>query len=113
MAMTGNGPAILRRPASRKDVSHVSQTALLPGRARAGRPDGTYAPVRRPALRAQAAQGLQAAPALRLSAATFKAEVEQAAGQIAAILAANNRSAPSKPVAAALERARREQEEKT
>ena len=44
--------------------------------------------------------------ALRLSAATFKAEVEQAAGQIAAILAANNRSAPSKPVAAALERAR-------
>ena len=51
--------------------------------------------------------------ALRLSAATFRAEVEQAAGQIAAILAANNRSAPSKPVAAALERARREQEEKT
>ena len=48
--------------------------------------------------------------ALRLSAATFKAEVEQAAGQIAAILAANNRSAPSKPVAAALERARQARE---
>ena len=49
--------------------------------------------------------------ALRLSAATFRAEVEQAAGQIAAILAANNRSDPSKPVAAALERARKEREQ--
>ena len=39
-------------------------------------------------------------------------EVEQAAGQISAILAANNRSAPSQPVAAALERARRRQEDK-
>ena len=50
--------------------------------------------------------------ALRLSASAFKAEVEQAAGQISAILAANNRSAPSQPVAAALERARRRQEDK-
>ena len=50
--------------------------------------------------------------ALRLSASAFKAEVEQAAGQISAILAANNRSATSQPVAAALERARRRQEDK-
>ena len=50
--------------------------------------------------------------ALRLSASAFKAEVEQATGQISAILAANNRSAPSQPVAAALERARRRQEDK-
>ena len=50
--------------------------------------------------------------ALRLSASAFKAEVEQAAGQISAILAVNNRSAPSQPVAAALERARRRQEDK-
>ena len=50
--------------------------------------------------------------ALRLSASAFKTEVEQVAGQISAILAANNRSAPSQPVAAALERARRRQEDK-
>ena len=48
--------------------------------------------------------------ALRLSASTFKAEVEGAAGQIAAILKANNRAAPSKAVAAALEKAKRKQE---
>ena len=49
--------------------------------------------------------------ALRLSASAFKAEVEQTAGQIAAILRAVNRAAPSQPVAAALERARKRQEE--
>ena len=44
--------------------------------------------------------------ALRLSAATFKAEVEQVGGQIAAILARNNsRPSPSRPVAAALKKA--------
>ncbi len=43
--------------------------------------------------------------ALRLSATTFKAEVEQVGGQIAAILARNNRSTPSRPVAAALKKA--------
>ena len=48
--------------------------------------------------------------ALRLSASTFKAEVEQVTGQIAAILRANNRAAPSKAVAAALEKAKRKQE---
>ena len=48
--------------------------------------------------------------ALRLSASTFKAEVEAAAGQISAILRANNRPAPSKAVAAALEKAKRKQE---
>ena len=48
--------------------------------------------------------------ALRLSASTFKAEVEQVTGQIAAILKANNRAAPSKAVAAALEKAKRKQE---
>ena len=47
--------------------------------------------------------------ALRLSASTFRAEVEQVTGQIAAILRSNNRAAPSRAVAAALERARREQ----
>ena len=46
--------------------------------------------------------------ALRLSATTFKAEVEQASGQIAAILAKNNRSTPSRPVAAALKKAQEE-----
>ena len=48
--------------------------------------------------------------ALRLSASTFRAEVEQVTGQIAAILRANNRAAPSKAVAAALEKAKRKQE---
>ena len=43
--------------------------------------------------------------ALRLSATTFKAGVEQVGGQIAAILARNNRSTPSRPVAAALKKA--------
>ena len=43
--------------------------------------------------------------ALRLSATTFKAEVEQVGGQIAAILARNNRSTPSRPVAAAMKKA--------
>ncbi len=49
--------------------------------------------------------------ALRLSASTFRAEVEQVTGQIAAILKANNRAAPSKAVAAALERAKQKQED--
>ena len=45
--------------------------------------------------------------ALRLSAASFKAEVEQVGGQIAAILARNNsRPAPARPVEAALKKAR-------
>ena len=44
--------------------------------------------------------------ALRISASTFKQEVEQAAGQIAAILAKNNRREKSRPVEAALERAK-------
>ena len=48
--------------------------------------------------------------ALRLSASTFKAEVEHVSGQIAAILRANNAPGKSKAVAAALEKARREQE---
>ena len=48
--------------------------------------------------------------ALRLSASTFRAEVEQVTGQIAAILKANNRPAPSKAVAAALEKAKQKQE---
>ena len=48
--------------------------------------------------------------ALRLSASTFRAEVEQVTGQIVAILKANNRAAPSKAVAAALEKAKRKQE---
>ncbi len=43
--------------------------------------------------------------ALRLSATTFKAELEQVGGQIAAILARNNRATPSRPVAAALKKA--------
>ncbi|HJB71590.1 MAG TPA: TetM/TetW/TetO/TetS family tetracycline resistance ribosomal protection protein [Candidatus Flavonifractor avistercoris] len=51
--------------------------------------------------------------ALRLSASTFKAEVEAAAGQISAILRANNRPAPSKAVAAALEKAKQRQEERS
>ena len=46
--------------------------------------------------------------ALRVPAAAFHAEVEQAAGQIAALLAQQNRSAPSKPIQAAMERARRQ-----
>ena len=46
--------------------------------------------------------------ALRVPAAAFHAEVEQAAGQIAALLARQNRSAPSRPVQAAMERARRQ-----
>ncbi len=45
--------------------------------------------------------------ALRLSATTFRAEVEQAAGQINALLQRqNNRLSRSRPVAAAMERAR-------
>ena len=36
--------------------------------------------------------------------------MEQVTGQIAAILKANNRAAPSKAVAAALEKAKRKQE---
>ena len=48
--------------------------------------------------------------ALRLSASTFKAEVEHVSGQIAAILRANNAPGKSKAVAAALEKAMREQE---
>ena len=51
--------------------------------------------------------------ALRLSASTFKAEVEAAAGQISAILRANNRPAPSKAVAAALEKAKQRQEDRS
>ena len=43
--------------------------------------------------------------ALRLSATTFKAELERVGGQIAAILARNNRATPSRPVAAALKKA--------
>ena len=46
--------------------------------------------------------------ALRLSATTFKAEVEQISGQIAAILARNNRATPSRPVAAAMKKAQEE-----
>ena len=46
--------------------------------------------------------------ALRVPAAAFHAEVEQAAGQIAALLAQQNRSAPSKPIQAAMERARQQ-----
>ena len=46
--------------------------------------------------------------ALRLSATTFRAEVEQVGGQIAAILAQNNRATPSRPVAAALKKAQEE-----
>ena len=68
----------------------------MPGRARAGRPDGTYAPVRRPALRAQAAQGLQAAPALRLSAAPAALPALSAAALSDVCLPGNPR-----PVAAA------------
>ena len=49
--------------------------------------------------------------ALRVPAAAFHAEVEQAAGQIAALLARQNRSAPSRPVQAAMERARRQADE--
>lgn len=48
--------------------------------------------------------------ALRVPAAAFHAEVEQAAGQIAALLARQNRSAPSKPIQAAMERAREQAE---
>ena len=45
---------------------------------------------------------------LRLSATTFRAEVEQAAGQINALLQRqNNRLSRSRPVAAAMERARK------
>ena len=44
--------------------------------------------------------------ALRLSATTFRAEVEQAAGQIAALLKQQNRPTRSQPVKAALEKAR-------
>ena len=44
--------------------------------------------------------------ALRLSATTFRAEVEQAAGQIAALLQKQNRPTRSRPVAAALEKAK-------
>ena len=44
--------------------------------------------------------------ALRLSATTFKAEVEQVSGQIAAILARNNKPVKSRPVEAALNRAK-------
>ena len=46
--------------------------------------------------------------ALRVPAAAFHAEVEQAAGQIAALLAQQNRTAPSKPIQAAMERARQQ-----
>ena len=49
--------------------------------------------------------------ALRVPAAALHAEVEQAAGQIAALLARQNRSAPSRPVQAAMERARRQTDE--
>lgn len=49
--------------------------------------------------------------ALRVPAAALHAEVEQAAGQIAALLAQQNRSAPSRPVQAAMERARRQADE--
>ena len=49
--------------------------------------------------------------ALRVPAAAFHAEVEQAAGQIAALLARQNRSAPSRPVQTAMERARRQADE--
>ena len=43
--------------------------------------------------------------ALRLSARAFRAEVDQAGSEIAAILARNNRREKSRPVKAALERA--------
>ena len=43
--------------------------------------------------------------ALRLSASTFQAEVEQVGGQIAAILARNNRPVKARPVEAALKKA--------
>ena len=45
--------------------------------------------------------------ALRLSATTFHAEVEQAAGQIASLLQQQNRPTRSRPVAAALEKAQK------
>ena len=45
--------------------------------------------------------------ALRLSATTFHAEVEQAAGQITALLQQQNRPTRSRPVEAALEKARK------
>ena len=66
METTGNGRLILRRSASTKDVSHVFETALLPGRTRTGRADGTYAPVSSEKMRLPAAQGLRAAQELRL-----------------------------------------------
>jgi len=44
--------------------------------------------------------------ALRLSATAFRAEVEQALGQISAILAENNRREKSRPVETAMEKAR-------
>lgn len=44
--------------------------------------------------------------ALRLSATTFRAEVEQASGQIAALLKRQNRPTRSQPVKAAMEKAR-------
>lgn len=49
--------------------------------------------------------------ALRLSARTFKAEVEQVSGQISAVVQRNNRPEKSQPVRRALERAEREHRE--
>ena len=46
--------------------------------------------------------------ALRLSASTFRAELEQVSGQISAILARNNRPVPSRPVQAAMKKAQEE-----
>ena len=46
--------------------------------------------------------------ALRLSATTFKAEVEQVSGQIAALLKQLNRPTKSRPVEAALKKAQEE-----
>ena len=46
--------------------------------------------------------------ALRVSARIFKAEVEQAEGQISDILARNNRQEKSKPVRAAMEKAKKQ-----
>ena len=45
--------------------------------------------------------------ALRLSASAFHAEVEQATGQISALLAQQNRPTPSRPIREAMERAKK------
>ena len=70
----------------------------------------TYAMDRQPRLRLAGSKGggrliILCHGALSLYSATFKAEVGDVGGQIAAILARNNRSTPSRPVAAALKKA--------